>query len=371
RERTRAGQRVAVVISDLTRPVPNQILLPPIIDELHAAGTTDQDITIVNGTGLHRINTPEELVEMLGTEIPQRYRIVQHVARDRSTLVEVGRSKGVPVELCRAYVEADVRIVTGFVEPHLFAGYSGGAKGVMPGVAGADIVMSNHGAPNLAHMQASWCVTEGNPVFEEMRDIVKLCPPHFLLNVTIDTQRRLTGVFAGDLAPAHAAAVEQAARQYQARLSHPCDVVVVTNMGYPPDTTLYQSVKGMSVAGQGVREGGAILLVAGCEEGIGSRDYEEGLLAAESPKALLRHILHTEEPRHDQWQIQCQAMVQTKARVLLHSKLTPEQTRSAHLEYAADASQAVRELVAAAQAQGREGSVLVMPYGQLTVPVIG
>jgi nickel-dependent lactate racemase len=141
-------------------------------------------------------------------------------------------------------------------------------------------------------------------------------------------------------------------------------------MGYPPDTTLYQSVKGMSVAGQGVREGGSILVVAGCEEGIGSHDYEEGLHAEESPQALLRRILHTEEPRHDQWQIQCQAMVQTKARVLLHSKLTPEQTRAAHLEYAADASQAVQQLVADAQAQGREGRLLVMPYGQLTVPVI-
>jgi nickel-dependent lactate racemase len=126
----------------------------------------------------------------------------------------------------------------------------------------------------------------------------------------------------------------------------------------------------MSVAGQGVREGGAILLVAGCEEGIGSRDYEEGLRAAESPQALLQRILHTEQPRHDQWQIQCQAMVQAKARVLLQSKLTPEQTRAAHLEYAGDASQAVRDLVADARAQGREGSVLVLPHGQFTVPVI-
>lgn len=370
RERLSASQSVAIVISDITRPVPNQVLLGPILAELAAAGVPEAAISIVNGTGLHRVNTPDELVEMLGPEIPRRYRIVQHVARDRSTLVEVGRSKGVPVELCRAYVEAEMRIVVGFVEPHLFAGYSGGAKGVMPGVAGADIVMSNHGAPNLAHHQASWCVTDGNPVFEEMRSITRLCPPQFLLNVTIDTERRLTGVFAGDLDAAHAAAVAQAARQYQDTLSHPYDVVVVTNMGYPPDTTLYQSVKGMSVAGQGVCDGGAILLVAGCEEGIGSLDYEEGLRAAETPQALLQRILHTEAPRHDQWQIQCQAMVQTKARVLLHAKLTPEQTRAAHLEYAADPSQAVRELVAAARAQGREGSVLVLPYGQLTVPVI-
>jgi nickel-dependent lactate racemase len=370
-ERVRPGQSVAVVISDITRPVPNQTLLRPLLAELEAAGVADSDITIVNGTGLHRVNTPAELDEMLGAEIVERYVIVQHVARDRGTLVEVGRSRGVPVELCRAYVEADVRIATGFVEPHLFAGYSGGAKGVMPGVAGADIVMSNHGAPNLAHTRARWCVTRGNPVWEEINAVVDLCPPQFLLNVTLDSERRLTGVFAGDLAPAHAAAVEQAAHQYLTPIGHPYDIVVVTNMGYPADTTLYQSVKGMSVATEGVREGGAILLVAGCEEGVGSDDYAEGLRQASSPAALLEHILHTERPRHDQWQIQCQAMVQAKARVLVHSHLTPEQALAAHVEPVSDPSEALRDLIAEAQSRGRDGSVLVLPYGQLTVPVLG
>jgi nickel-dependent lactate racemase len=370
RERMRAGQRVAIVISDITRPVPNQLLLEPVLAELAAAGIRDADVTIVNGTGLHRGNSDAELAEMLGSDIPQRYAIVQHDARDRSTLAEIGRSRGVPVELCRAYVDTDVRIVVGFVEPHLFAGYSGGPKGIMPGVAGADIVMSNHGAPNLAHPKATWCVMDGNPVQDEIRAVVDLLPPDFMLNVTLDSKRRVSGVFTGDMYPAHAAAIEQSASQYQAPISHPYDVVVVTNMGYPPDTTLYQSVKGMSVAAQGVREGGAILLVAGCEEGIGSRDYEEGLLAAGSPAALLDRILHTEQPRHDQWQIQCQAMVQAKARVMLHSKLTPEQANAAHLEHATDASDAVRTLVEDARARGNEGSVLVMPYGQLTVPVI-
>jgi nickel-dependent lactate racemase len=370
RGRVNAGQRVAIVISDITRPVPNQLLLEPLLAELAQSGIPEHEITIINGTGLHRGNSDAELAEMLGPDIPQRYAIVQHDARDRSTLVEVGRSKGVPAEFCRAYVETDVRIVVGFVEPHLFAGYSGGPKGIMPGVAGADIVMSNHGAPNLAHPKATWCVMEGNPVAQEMAAVADLLPPDFLLNVTLDSERRLTGVFAGDMYPAHAAAIQQAVSQYQAPIPRPYDVVVVTNMGYPPDTTLYQSVKGMSVAAQGVREGGAILLVAGCEEGIGSRDYEGGLRAAESPTALLDRILHTETPRHDQWQIQCQAMVQAKARVLLHAKLTPRQTQDAHLEYAADPSEALRGLVEDARARGGEGSVLVMPYGQLTVPVI-
>jgi nickel-dependent lactate racemase len=371
KDRVRPGQTVAIVISDITRPVPNRLLLPPILAELHDAGVEDGRITIVNGTGLHRINTDEELAEMLGEDIPHRYRIVQHVARDRSTLVEIGRSKGVPAELCRAYVEADVRVVTGFVEPHLFAGYSGGPKGVMPGVAGADIVMSNHGAPNLAHPKARWGVTRGNPVWDEIDNIVTMCPPHFLLNVTLDSQRNVTGVFAGDLTPAHEAAMAQARSQYLVPVPHPYDVVVVTNMGYPADTTFYQSVKGMSVAAEGVREGGAILLVAGCEEGIGSDDYIHGLKAADSPAALLERILHTETPRHDQWQIQCQAMVQAKAAVHVHSLMTPEQSRTAHVEHVEDPGATLAQLVAGARAEGRDGSVLVLPYGQLTVPVVG
>jgi nickel-dependent lactate racemase len=371
RERVRAGQKVAVVVSDITRPVPNELLLKPVLSELAEVGIPDADVMIVNGTGLHRVNTDDELREMLGAEIASRYRIVQHVARDRSTLTEVGRSKGVPVELCTAYVEADVRIITGFVEPHLFAGYSGGPKGVMPGVAGADIVMSNHGAPNLAHARARWGVTHGNPVWEEVNATVAMCPPHFLLNVTLDGDRNVTGVFAGDLAPAHEAAVAQARSQHLVSVPRPFDIVVTTNMGYPADTTLYQAVKGMSVAAEGVREGGAILLIAGCEEGIGSDDYAEGLRAAASPAALLDRILHTEKPRHDQWQIQCQAMVQTKARVLVKSLLDDAQARAAHVEPVGDASAAVRELIAVAQHQGRESSVLVLPLGQLTVPVVG
>ena len=371
RERVRAGQTVAIVISDITRPVPNELLLSALLSELAASGVPDADVTIVNGTGLHRVNTDGEVREMLGAGIASRYRIVQHVARDRSTLTEVGRSKGVPVELCTAYVEADVRIVTGFVEPHLFAGYSGGPKGVMPGVAGADIVMSNHGASNLAHPMARWGVTHGNPVWEEIDATVAMCPPHFLINVTLGGDRNVTGVFAGDLAPAHEAAVAQARRQHLVSVPRPFDVVVTTNMGYPADTTLYQAVKGMSVAAEGVRDGGAILLVAGCEEGVGSGDYAEGLSAAGSPTALLDRILHTEEPRHDQWQIQCQAMVQTKARVLVKSLLHDEQARAAHVEPVNDASAVVRSLVADAQRRGREGSVLVLPFGQLTVPVVG
>lgn len=372
RERVQPGQAVAVVISDITRPVPNELLLTAVFEELAAAGVRDEDIVIVNGTGLHRINTGAELIEMLGAEIPQRYRIIQHEARRSETLTAVGRtSKGVEAMLCSAYVEADVRIVTGFVEPHLFAGYSGGAKGVMPGVAGAHLIMANHGVANLSHPRARFCSTEGNPVFEEMREIVALCPPQFLLNVTLDVERRVTGVFAGDLVAAHNAAIAQSAAQYIVPIEQPSDIVVTTNMGYPADTTFYQSVKGISVAGEAVREGGAVVLIAGCEEGIGGEEYTGFLREGASMEALMAEIASAPHGRHDQWQIQCQAVVQAKADVYLHSQLSREETAITHTRYCEDVSATVDALVTEARSRGLPGSVLVLPHGQLTVPAIG
>ncbi len=371
RNRVHPGQQIAIVVSDITRPVPNKIILPPVFAELNAAGIKDSDITIVVGTGLHRPNTIEELEWMLGSETVERYRIIQHEARDPRTLVEVGRtSTGVPAALCRAYVEADFRIVTGFVEPHLFAGYSGGPKGVMPGVAGAELIMHNHGFRHLSNPRARWCVTEGNPIFEQLTEVTSFCPPEFLLNVTLDAKRQLTGVFAGEPNAAHKEAISQAERQYLFEIPDPFDVVVVTNMGYPADTTLYQCIKGVSVAAEAVRDGGSIILVAGCEEGLGGSEYVSLLTGGESPSALLAEIAEESGTRLDQWQVQCQTEVQARASVYLHSKLSQIEAESAHFSHCSDVSRQVVELVEAAQAQGRPGSVLVLPYGQLTVPVL-
>jgi nickel-dependent lactate racemase len=271
----------------------------------------------------------------------------------------------------RRYLEAGVKIVVGFVEPHLFAGYSGGGKGLMPAIAGAGAVMANHGADMLAHPKATWCVTGGNPVFEEQRDLALLTKPSFLLNVTLNTERAITGVFAGELVAAHEAGIAQAERQYVRPVPRAYDIVVSTNMGYPADLNLYQSVKGMSVAAQAVREGGAIVLAAECREGVGLAEYVELLTSEASPRALLERIQAPGFACFDQWQVQIQAMVQAKADVWLHSSLSRADTESAHLRYCADVSATVEELrhqhIAA---HGSEPSVLALPHGQLTVPRI-
>jgi nickel-dependent lactate racemase len=371
REMVRRHQRAAIVVSDVTRPVPYQVLLPPILETLEAGGIARGDITIVVGTGLHRPSRPDEHRRFLGDAIMRDYRIVDHDARDRSMLAfHATGPRTVGVWLNRDYLNADLRIVTGFVEPHLFAGYSGGGKAVMPGVAGADDIMANHSATMLGHPKATWCTTDGNPIFEQMRDVALKTDPSFTLNVTLDERKRITSVFAGELRAAHDAAIAQAAAQALRPIPHLFDVVVVTNMGYPADLNLYQSVKGMSVAAQAVAPGGAIVLVAECREGVGGHEYVALMHSAATPHELLARFESSEHRTlHDQWQVQVQAMVQARAEVYLHSSLDRPTTEAAHLRHSADISATVAALVAAKRTEtGREPTVCVMPWGQLTVP---
>jgi nickel-dependent lactate racemase len=369
-ELIRPSDSVAIVISDMTRPVPNRILLPPILETVAAAGIPRRRVAIVNGTGMHRANTRDELLAMVGPEILDSYRIVQHDARDRSSLAFVATSaRGVDVHVNAEYLRADVKILTGFVEPHIFAGYSGGGKAVLPGIAGTDIIMSNHGVDMLNHPKATWCETNGNPVFEEMRDVALSTHPAFLVNVSLNEKKEVTGVFAGEMVAAHEAGMAQAGRQALHSISHPYDIVVTTNMGYPADISLYQAVKGASAAARAVREGGAIILVAECSEGLGREDYVELLTSEASLSALMNKLSAPGFAQYDQWGVQCLALVQRKADLHLHSSMPAETVRSGHVIPSNDVSATVRELAQRYRAKnGGEPSIAVLPYGHLTVP---
>jgi lactate racemase len=371
REIVRPGQRAAIVVSDVTRPVPNQVILPPILETLEAGGIAREDITIIVGTGLHRPSRPDEHARFLGDAIMSRYRVIDHDARDASTQVFYATGpRTMGVWLNREYLNADIRILTGFVEPHLFAGYSGGGKAVLPAIAGADEIMANHGPRMIGHPKATWCTTDGNPIFEQMRDVALKTDPSFIVNVTLDEQKRMTGVFAGELRAAHDAAIAQAARQAIRPIPHEFDIVVATNMGYPADLVLYQAVKGMSVAAQACANGGTILLVAECREGIGGPEYAELMRSEASPGALLSRFSRGDQPTvHDQWQVQVQAMVQARCDVWLHSSLDRATVDSAHLRYAPDVTDTLAAQVDEKRAAlGREPTVCVLPFGQLTVP---
>jgi len=245
----RPDDTVVIVHSDLTRPAPNDRMLPVILAELAEAGVPRARITLLNATGLHRPNTDAELRQMLGDRIVAAYRCLNHDAHDHANLRHVGRTPGgAEVWLNRHYVEASLRITTGFIEPHFFAGFSGGAKSILPGVAGDMSVMHNHSAAMIADPGAAWGITTDNPIMRESRAAARLCPPALILNVTLNTARQITGVFAGALEPAHDAGCRAVKEAVMRPVEQTFDIVVTTNSGYPLDLNLYQAVKGMSAA---------------------------------------------------------------------------------------------------------------------------
>jgi nickel-dependent lactate racemase len=360
---------VAVVFSDITRPMPNNRALPPLLAALADAGVPDDHITLINALGTHRPQTDEELVQMLGAGVVERYRIVQHDAWDDANLVGVARNRaGRMVRVNRAYAEASVRILTGFVEPHFFAGFSGGPKAVLPGIADIESILDNHGARMLADPWSTWATTDGNPLWEEIRDVVLATQPTFILNVTLNRDRAITGVFAGEMLAAHRAAVAFTRSHAMQPVAAPFDVVVTSNSGYPLDLNLYQAVKGMSAAAQIVKPGGDIIVAAECWDGLPAHgEYGRLLREATSVDDLLATITAPRFRCHDQWEAQIQAQIQQKARVHVYADgLSDEELRAAMVVPCDDIGALVADLVAA-----RPGArVAVLPEGPQTVPYI-
>lgn len=365
------GARICIVHSDNTRPMPNERVLPVLVDELLSYGVRPDDITLLCALGTHRPLSPDELVELLGPDLVSLVRCEQHDAWNDAQLVTVPGAPGSHRAwgLNRTYVEADVRILTGFIEPHFFAGFSGGPKAVMPGIASAESIMENHSPPMIAHRQATWGVTRGNPIWDDINEAAHSAGECFLLNVTLDERKRITGVYAGDLDTAHwagcAACRSSALRAVQA----PFDIVVTTNAGHPLDLNLYQSVKGMAAAVQVVKPGGAIVVATACADGLpdGSA-YAQLLGDAESPDQLLATVTAPGHTVQDQWQVQIQAQIQMRADVYVHSKgLTDEEIRLAHCTPCRDVSATVDEMLAE---RGPDATVCALPQGPVTIPVL-
>jgi lactate racemase len=369
----RPGDRVVIAHTDITRATPNDRMLPVLLAELEAAGVRRADITLLNALGTHRRQTEAELRQMLGDKLVDGYRCRQHDANDDANLVSLGvTALGHPVRVNRLFLEADARILTGFIEPHFFAGFSGGPKGVLPALAGAESVLTNHGRDLIAHPNATWGVTVNNPLWEEMREVALRARPTFLLNVAMNTRQEITGVFAGDMLAAHAAGCAFVRETAMVPVAEPCDIVVTTNSGYPLDQNLYQSVKGMSAAGRIVRAGGTIIMAAACEDGLPQHGrYADLLKQAGSPQGVLDMLAQPGFSQPDQWQVQIQALIQLRAEVLVHSAgLTDSQIQQALFTPCADIGQAVAERRARLGAGARASNsarVCVMPDGPQTI----
>lgn len=360
----RPTDHVALVISDLTRPTPNHLLVPWLLEALDHVPR--EQFVILVGTGSHRAMTLPELVQMLGEEVVATVPIINHDATDPGMLTYLGKTPtGVPVWVNRHYLEASVRVVTGFIEPHFFAGFSGGPKGVIPGLAGLETIQALHSVELIDHSQATWMQLEGNPIHQGVRAAVALCPPEFMVNVTLNPAHQITGVFAGDLVAAHRAGCAAILRQAVTVKKQSFDVVITSNAGYPLDQNLYQSVKGMTAAAQLVRAGGAIVLVAECRDGLPSHGaYQQLLARASTPSELLDIVHQPDFQSPDQWQVQKQALVQQRAQVYLHSSLSDQSVKDGLLIPAPDLQDTINTLLAA---QGPASRVAVLPEGPMTI----
>lgn len=367
KELVKATDTVAIVISDITRPTPNHKMVPVLIQELDHVPI--ENFVIINGTGTHRDQTKEEFLQMLGDWVVDNVRIINNQCHDKETLVNVGKSKfGCDVYLNKDYVEADFRIVTGFIEPHFFAGFSGGPKGIMPGIAGIETIMTFHNARMIGDARSTWGNMDDNPVQEMTREINRMCKPNFMLNVTLNREKDITSVFAGELYEAHDKGCEFVKEHAMIKCKERFDVVITSNSGYPLDQNLYQAVKGMSAAHKIVKKGGTIIVASECSDGLPSHgNYSKIFEFAESPQALLDLINDSNFKMFDQWQVQKQAVTQVWADIHVYSKLTDEQVLGAMLKPTHNIEQTLEELK---QTYGENMSIAVLPLGPLTIPYV-
>jgi nickel-dependent lactate racemase len=312
-----------IVVSDATRPVPNRVLLPPILDELRAAGVPEQAGTVQIATGLHRPASPRELDDILGAELAKRLRVIQHDARDAEAHVDLGHTAdGLPIRIDRFYVESDLRILTGLIEPHLMAGYSGGRKALCPGLAAVETIRVAHG-PRMLEGHIGPGIIEGNPLHRALLEVQRRVGAEFLVNVALDRERRIAGVFCGDPEEAHAVGMAFVEDESLVSLDAPADLVITSAGGAPLDATFYQAIKGISTASGILRPGGAILLCAALSSGVGSASFEKVLRACASPAAFEARL---EDPSFfaiDQWMVQHLCQAQRRGRVLLYTDGLP------------------------------------------------
>ena len=313
-----------VVISDITRPEPNKLILPPILQTLESSGIPRENITILIATGIHRPNEGKELEEMVGTEIMNSYRIVNHFSQKIEKHQYLGSTQGgAPVYIDKTYLESDLKVTTALIEPHLMAGYSGGRKSICPGLASIETMKVLHGPQILEHPKASVGILEGNPLHIEATEIALMAGVDFNVNVTIDDQRRLTGIFAGDIVESHLAGVRSVEKQVKLTVPQPVDAVLVSSAGYPLDTTFYQAVKGVLAAVEIVKPNGSIILVAECSQGIGSGPFTDLILKTKDLKQFIQDIHDPANFVIDQWQLEELAKAVRKAEIYCYAEGIP------------------------------------------------
>lgn len=325
-----AGKRSAAIsVCDITRPAPNRHVLPPVLARLEAAGVPRENISILIATGLHRPATPAEIREICGEAVAATYRVVNHDARAFQQHRFVGTTTaGVPAYIDSRFLDADLHITLGFIEPHLMLGYSGGRKLICPGLAAQETIKVIHSPRFMREPKAVEGSIEDNPLHRELVEISKLARHDFLVDVALARSREIAGVFAGDPIQAHRRGVEFVSKVMLEELPEAVDAVITTSAGYPLDLTYYQCIKGVTAASNIVKKGGKILLLAACSEGAGAAEFRRMLLENPSDRKFMDDLLARPEVTVDQWQLEKLGLVTAKAGVLWYVPGLPAEYHS-------------------------------------------
>jgi nickel-dependent lactate racemase len=370
RELARGRKDACILICDITRPVPNRTILGPTLRVLHEAGIDRDQVLLLIATGLHRPSTPEEKTEMLGLDIASTYRVEDHHGTRLDEHTFLGTTpRGVPAWVDTRYVRADLKIATGLIEPHLMAGYSGGRKLICPGIASIETVKKWHGPAFLEHPMADCGILDGNPVHEENTRIARMAGCDFIVNVTLDSHRRVTSVVAGDMEAAFLAGVKFMDAIVRAPVARPVDIVVTSSAGYPLDTTFYQSVKGLTGALPIVKQGGTIIMAASLSEGIGSPELQSIFREIPSLEVFMERILDKDYFVMDQWQVEELAKVRRKAKVKIVTGGLSSQVLSGLFVESAPSVEAA--LASSLAEYGPDAQVAVIPKGPYVLPTLG
>ncbi|MCP4666086.1 MAG: nickel-dependent lactate racemase [Deltaproteobacteria bacterium] len=301
KELAQGKKNVCIVISDITRPVPNRIILPPMLQILQESGIGKENTTILIATGMHRPNLGEELASVVGRDIMDNYTIVNHYCREPEAYRKIDEIDGAPIEINRRYLDADLKILTGLIEPHFYAGYSGGRKSILPGISSFETMKFMHSYAMIDHPNVTNCLLEGNPFHEYGLQVTELAGADFILNVVINKERRIAGVFAGHYNHAHVAGCRMVYGHSAVELEQRVDMVITSGGGYPLDATFYQMSKAFIGSKNILKKGGTIVLVCECREGMGSPEFSGIMCSGAGRKAFIETYCDPKNFVIDQW----------------------------------------------------------------------
>ena len=361
---------VCIVVSDATRPVPTHIIIKALLKELIDYGIQENKIRILIATGLHRPSRRDELNRMLGTVLTRDVKIVNHIATDKKSLISLDNNDlENPIYINKYYYESDLKILIGYVEPHFFFGFSGGYKSIIPGLAGAETILANHSAENIASPYARFGIQENNPLAEHSSKYAKIIGVDFTINVCINKNHEISQVAAGDLELVHKRLVDYQKKYVFKEIQEPFDIVVCGNGGYPLDLNLYQAVKSMAIGEMVVKQGGTIISVNECKEGVGvgQDKFKELIFSKKNPEEIYNKIIKKEIVVLDQWQIQVLTRILIKSEIYLVSSMKEEEIGNIGLKCADTVEDAIKYSL---MKHGRDANILILPNGPQTLPLI-